>query len=236
MKKRTLLLSYPRSGNTLSRYFIEAVTHQPTYGYGPGSPDYYPRAKTFSHLSVDEEELPAVIKRHGHLPDEHQEMLKKFCNENDRLIFVVRNPMECLVRQAGIARVLRWTYEGPASNFDEKLQIGYFFKNVEFYDAWDREKHILFYEDMILDPHRHWRTFGRAMSASPAAVDEFLENLDFHLERSLRGYGSNRSNGKEIIKYSLDLKEEDRNNFAAKIHSFIDCETHQLIMERFNIK
>ena len=81
-----LLLSYPRSGNTWIRYFIEHVSERPTIGYKENYKNFD------SPLLCKKYHDPIAIKRHGLIKDPV---------EHDGLILVLRNPKECLLRHTG---------------------------------------------------------------------------------------------------------------------------------------
>lgn len=135
-----VLLSYSGSGNHLVRFFIELLTEQPTIGWSFIKEDIAICKATF------EEPVPFNIKddtppiyRKEHFPPDYK---------IERLILILRNPKEVLVRQTG--KNLNNFVDGMFINTIIVTEhMDYYFNNYEYYLNFKGEKLLLFYEDLL---------------------------------------------------------------------------------------
>ena len=217
--KKSLLLSYPRSGNTLMRYFLELVTAQPTEGYGKksetsgSSRDGLPIAHFCPYIFIDRS-LPPILKRHG----VDEEVVKKFVSIQDRLILLLRNPVECFVRHFGAKIITDWATD----TLTRECGIGHpdhYFNNIKFYDNWGGEKQIFYYEDRITDPTQYWKSMNDFVGGDDKKLEEFMERSAWHLKQSRAYYGAPnaQTNGSEVLSHSLKLNEEQLQQVKEKI-------------------
>lgn len=130
---KRILLSYPRSGNHLLRFFIELLSEKPTSGCLANKKDIelyknkYPEKIPFNITFNDHEFI--FYKEHT-IND-----LNKFIGKPDFLLFIVRNPKEVLLRHSNGA-------------INESL-FDLYFDLINYYKNFDGPKHIIYYEDMI---------------------------------------------------------------------------------------
>lgn len=125
-----ILLSYPRSGNHLVRFFIELLSEMPTYGCIGSNKDIEIYKNNFS------ENIPFNITNF-----DKKDCYIKYHNppsENihtNNLILIIRNPKEVLLRHN--------KYKLNVSDFE------IYFKNIDFYNNHKGKKLLLYYEDII---------------------------------------------------------------------------------------
>ena len=125
-----ILLSYPRSGNHLVRFFIELLTEIPTYGCIGSNMDIEIYKNKFS------ENIPFNITNF-----DKKDCYIKYHNpssENihtNNLILIIRNPKEVLLRHNN--------YKLNISDYE------IYFKNIDFYNNHKGKKLLLYYEDII---------------------------------------------------------------------------------------
>lgn len=125
-----ILLSYPRSGNHLVRFFIELLSEIPTYGCIGSNKDIEIYKNNFS------ENIPFNITNF-----DKKDCYIKYHNppsENihtNNLILIVRNPKEVLLRHNN--------YKLNISDYE------IYFKNIDFYNNHKGKKLLLYYEDII---------------------------------------------------------------------------------------
>ena len=125
-----ILLSYPRSGNHLLRFFIELLSEIPTYGCIGSTKDIEIYKNKFS------ENIPFNITNF-----DKKDCYIKYHNppsENihtNNLILIIRNPKEVLLRHNN--------YKLNVSSFE------IYFKNIDFYNNHKGKKLLLYYEDII---------------------------------------------------------------------------------------
>ena len=135
-----VLLSYSGSGNHLVRFFIELLTEQPTIGWS------YVKDDIAICKAIFEESIPFNINddtppiyRKEHFPPEYK---------HEKLILILRNPREVLVRQTG--KNLNNFIDGMFINTSLVTEhMDYYFNNYEYYLSFKGEKLLLFYEDLL---------------------------------------------------------------------------------------
>lgn len=124
---QNVLLSYPRSGNHLCRFFIELLSEIPTFGCKGNSNDIEIFKNKFN------EPIPFNIQ-----PFDKNDCYFKYHvppPKAKNLILIVRNPREVLLR-----------------NCDNKINLNSFnnyFNLIDFYNNHTGKKMVLFYEDIL---------------------------------------------------------------------------------------
>lgn len=115
------LVSYPHSGNTLIRYFVELLTGVPTTGHNPSS-----ISERFEEnvLNVDSTKEPILIKRH--------EIAENEITRDDVFILILRSSKECI-----------------KENYEEEYEK--YINLIRQYDAHKGEKRIIFYRNVLKD-------------------------------------------------------------------------------------
>ena len=131
-----ILLSYPRSGNHLVRFFIELLSEIPTYGCFGNKYDIeiyrniFPEKIPFNISDFDKKKCYFKY----HTPPSNKLFLRNQIASN-KLILIIRNPLEVLLRHNDYK--LTWdSYEN-------------YFKNIDYYKNHKGEKLLLYYEDII---------------------------------------------------------------------------------------
>lgn len=129
-----ILLSYPRSGNHLVRFFIELISEKPTFGCKNNKNDI----EIFKN--VFPEKIPFNIKEF----DIKDCYIKYHCppKENikiNNLILIIRNPKEVLLRHHN--------YEIKINNNWDSYET--YFKNIDLYNNHKGRKLLLYYEDIL---------------------------------------------------------------------------------------
>lgn len=138
MTIKKVLLSYPRSGNHMVRFFLELLSEQPTMGaVNVRSNQINPSDKPI-YTNKFRENIPFNISKYN--PREcfhkhHQPPNKS--NDIEQLIFIVRNPQEVLIRHS---------YNKLNLNLYQD-----YFDLIDYYNNFKGEKLLLFYEDIFKD-------------------------------------------------------------------------------------
>ena len=124
-----ILLSYPRSGNHLVRFFIELLSETPTFGIDNNKKDIEIYKNKFSEF------IPFNI-------DKNKEYRKNICfckkhrsprKPSSELIFIIRNPKEVLLRQSN--------YE---MNIDgKKYSFNSYFDLIDYYSQSNCETYFI---------------------------------------------------------------------------------------------
>ncbi|MBD3279079.1 MAG: hypothetical protein GF388_12330, partial [Candidatus Aegiribacteria sp.] len=184
---KTILLSYPRSGNTWLRYCIEFLTKRPTRSYNPD--DNTPintGLGRFVDIDIDYDAPPIVYKTHGHRYNEKQ----SYDMDNDKLIVLVRNYKECLVRHhiGGAGSLDRKFYAQTQGYRDgETDYIGYF----QIYEQWQGKKILIYYEDLITDLEAELLKVLKLLEYDGSYLRELMDNIGFHKKQSIGLYSKN---------------------------------------------
>lgn len=200
-----LLLSYPRSGNTWIRYCIEFLTKQPTYGYSNDSSATFDRNPigNFVDIGVDFKLSTVCIKRH------HATNVLA-----DKLIFILRNYKEVILRHRlnnveDISLDLLKT-----SCISEDMSHNYI-QLIEFYDKFEGDKLLIYYEDIISDIREIARSILLFLGKGEIFLDEFLDNIDVHKKNCIgiyekEGETISFTKGETPIFHSNFLKDLDK--------------------------
>jgi hypothetical protein len=132
----SVLLSFPRSGNHLVRFFIELLTEKPTLGITINDKDIPIYQNTFP------EDVPFNIKElSSYNKDELYVKWHQVPKTNpETLIFIVRNPREVLLRHHDY----KFVNSGWCC-YDS------YFRSVEYFENFKGKKICFYYEDIIID-------------------------------------------------------------------------------------
>jgi FkbM family methyltransferase len=185
--RKTILLSYPRSGNTWLRYCMEFLTKRLTIGYISPGVSIENGLGRLVDLGVDWSKPPIAYKRHGHTPNEKN----SYDMNNDNLILLVRNYKECIVRHhmVGIDGPDRMFYSQTQGYRDGSLD---YIGCIQIYEEWGARKLLIYYEDLISDPEPELVKVLDLLGANRTHLSELMNNLDSHRKQSVSLYTGNK--------------------------------------------
>lgn len=191
--EKIYLLSFPRSGNTFTRYILEVLTGFPSRGYD----------HSFDRVSISnvgESSHGIIIKRHGHTAAEEQELAN--LSPDTKLILLIRNPIENFLRH-------------KPDSFDAFLRknetaFGSFFRNLRRYRAFSGPKMVVFYEDLATKPAIFVESLHSFVDSPLVGPKEFMAEYDRHFHASRSVYGESQSDGKSAVVHSRDLSGQSR--------------------------
>lgn len=170
-----ILLSFPRCGNHLCRFFIELLSELPTRGC-LGNKEDIPIYK-----NVFEEEIPFNIPEKFNIDDTYLKCHKMPNIMPSKLIFILRNPQEALLRNNGFER--RFSDNGPGS-------FTHYFKLIDFYLNYKGEKQIIYYEDMINNKKEFINTLYDFLELDNLKKKEYvISNIEKLYKLSVGGSG-----------------------------------------------
>jgi len=221
---KNVLLSYPRSGNHLVRFFIELLSEKPTFGCGDNPKDIEIYKNKFSenipfNISSSENKEGCYFKFHGH--EKYENNIKN--TKINNLILIIRNPKEVLLRHNNFSMNIK--------NFDM------YFKDIDIYDNHKGKKLLLYYEDILTDKVTFINTLYDFLEINNTDKKAYtIENINklFNLSLNPNGriWGGNNSNGnldfyyKKIPKY---MKPEFDRYLNEKL------ENYQFLKEKYNL-
>lgn len=157
------LYSYPRSGSHWIAYIIRNC-----FNYS----SIHNRKKTL----FKEKKNPngALIKCHGTIPAD-------FSNKLEKLILVVRNPKECIVRNLNI-KEKSLTLQNFIAEVDKRRPN--YAELLKFYKNFKGPKMIVYYEDALIDINKTLLRLAKFLELDKSYVAEFKKNLVKHIENS----------------------------------------------------
>ena len=212
-KKNIILLSYPRSGNTAVRYFLEFVSGMASMGYGNklDQPIIHKNLINSNHK---------IIKTHGNISasrwdkDRHQMSIS-----SNLLIFLIRDPIECITRH----------YETKINSPVSGKIDNYFFENFFQFKKATCKKEIFYYEDMIKKPSFFYKRLGDFINADKNLVQEFLDNLKEHAKKSFSFYINSDEQQANLDNFShLQLNRHRKKYSKEEIDDFFNYLRDQL--------
>lgn len=211
------LLSYPRSGSHLCRFFMELLSEEPTISK-------FSEIDEPIYRNQFEKKIPFNIRGLGYFNQDNcyhfYHSLKNNYNKIDdsynmidnKLIVIVRNPQEVLIRQCGTKKIIYNEWYG----YDEYFNIIDQFKNFK------GKKLILFYEDMLTNKVNFINTLYHFLEIKNNTKKQYvLDNLDDLYKLSHNGkhryWGGNHSNN-EIKHYYKTIEPEIKVEFDEYIN------------------
>lgn len=192
---RPLLMSYSRSGTNWIRYIIEYLSQQPTPGYE--------RTKGGVNFVIDR----------AHAGYKNIWRYKK-------VVLVIRNYKECLVRHHGIEFVKSFTTVADYLESDSRLQKpDWYIKNIEAFENFEGEKMVIYYEDLLTDAITYSKKIAVFLGLDNERMDDLINNIDEHKKKSVELYKHDHDSVTAGDVSMLDyhskhgLSEEDRQAF-----------------------
>ena len=201
-----IILSYPRSGNHLVRFFIELLSEKPTFG-----------CKTFEktdkeiYKNIFPEEIPFNISNFDKKKcfiKYHDPPSEKICI--NKLIIILRNPKEVLLRHNDM-KFIPNSYET-------------YFKNIDFFNNYKGKKLLLYYEDLLTNKTNFINTLYDFLDVNNIEKKNYvLSNIDKLYDLSSKG--KDRSWG--------GINSKSTNYYYEKIPSSIKTQFDNYVNEKF---
>lgn len=206
-----VILSYPRSGNHLVRFFIELLSEKPTFGCKNNNEDIeiyrneFDKKIPFNITEYKEDECfhkfheTSQLNKHTHISE---------------MIFIIRNPKEVLLRH---------------NNFKiNNKSYNNYWNCIDYYANYNGKKIMFFYEEIITKKEKFINKLYNFLEVvneekKKYVLDNLQELYDISLNGKNRSWGGNRSN------YSLnhyypqiphEIKDEFDNYLAEKIQKY----------------
>lgn len=172
--KNIILLSYPRSGNTFTRYILEYLTGFSSSGYN----------NDFDKPLINHSSTPSQIyKRHGHT-EEEEEYFIDLDPDHNKLVFLLRHPYECWNRHNNRDNPIPIDRYWNIINNGDDLNI----KNIIRFDNFSGQKIIVFYEDLILNHTKYVETLGSFLKVERKRVESMIADFEQHKMNAKRLY------------------------------------------------
>lgn len=217
--EKNYIISYPRSGNHLIRFFVELLSELPTHGCIGNKKDVP------IYTNIFKNDIPFNIKN----SDEYIYFKSHFTKNHFKikdLIFIVRNPLECISKH---------------SNYDKKRIINdlLYFNLIEQYECHKGKKILFFYEDILNNKEKFINDLYNFLEINNKnKLDYVLNNLEELWHNSLNPISNRKSwagnNSKQQVDFHFKkLKEEDKN--IIKNNIFEKLKKYPLFFEYYTL-
>ncbi|MFW9880575.1 MAG: sulfotransferase domain-containing protein [Candidatus Thorarchaeota archaeon] len=139
--EKEFLLGCKRSGNNWTIAILQILIGKPVRTVKNPEFENY---GGFNRLGLDLDQTKSILYRtHNIYPE-----LRQIDQSKNKLIFIIRNYKECLVR--GFKYTAKELYSVVLG---DKAGFKHYIENLQFYENWkDETKFIIFYEDLIFKP------------------------------------------------------------------------------------
>ena len=177
-----IILSYPRSGNHLTRFFIEILSEKPTFGCHNSPQDIE------IHKNIFLENIPFNISKNYKKEDcFHKYHLPSFKENPKKLILIVRNPKEAILRHND--------FKFSKINFID------YFSSIDYYQNFTGNKKLFFYEDILQNKNNFIEELYNFLELDNEEKKRYvLDNIEDLFYQSAnpikRTWGGNNSKGK----------------------------------------
>jgi hypothetical protein len=198
----TFLLSYPRSGNTWMRFCLEYLTKRPSLTFKEKERDVeifsLPLGLSFD-LGIDPQKK-CIWKAHT---GDTMDLICKVTPKRDKLILVVRDYKECILRELRDLPSAMRSLQDPDCSY---------FQNLKIYDRWNSKNRLLiYYEDFVKNPKEVLGQLLEFLQEEPILLTEFMEQYETWRERSLAFYknhvGPTESEGIDLHHHANQISD-----------------------------
>ena len=143
--------------------------------------------------------------------------------KNERLIVLVRNYRECMLRNYRLAEnvkneiLYQASYNRLALHPDWvfNLRMNHYFHNLRVFELWNPEKRLMvYYEELLTNPRKVISQIAAFIgeSSKQDEIDQFVENLEEHSQKSLAIYEGtyiSHSKGKSLLHHSEKIGRKE---------------------------
>jgi len=166
------LLSFPRSGNSLVRFFVEKVSGQKTYDCGGED-----SVSILDLYSTSEKSSGSVIMRKAHFWRE----INLFSDPNKRVVLLIRDYKGCI-----ISNIKRGGGEIPHS-------LSIYLELIQKFDEFSGPKMVSYYEDFVKDP-KGLLPIAEFLNLDKDKIQEYLDSSEELSKESLSKYSAINGN------------------------------------------
>jgi hypothetical protein len=230
-----IIISYPRSGNHLTRFMIELLSEKPTFGCEGNPRDIPIYENTFNNYipfnitstTKDSNNNDIAIDKSKCYHKFHYTISEKKYKNAKNLIFLLRNPQEVLLRNSN--------YQIQKTLFDK------YFTCIDYYLDFKGNKILFYYEDMLTNKSEFITQLYQFLNLqNTEKLNWVLDNIDFLYQESKEGknrdWGGVNSNSTNYYYPKLNDKK-NKNSFYEYLftklreqkYSFIDTKYEILI-------
>jgi len=225
------ILSYPGSGNNLTRFFMELLTEQPTIGWEAVPEDVAICKATFAKpvpFNITDD-TPPIYKKEHIVPGPERKY--------ERLILLLRNPKEVIVRQGGFN--LKNVCDGYFVRTETiNLHFAMYFNMVNYYNNFKGPKKVFYYEDMLTKKSEFVKELYNFLNVDkPHKLQYALDNVDELYELSLKGTNRIWLGAKSDITlsyYFKKLEEPAQRFFCEEFSLFLNSAGSDIVKAKYS--
>jgi hypothetical protein len=177
-----LLVSFPKCGSSWFRYCVEQISRRPTIGDG---------LLDENDTCLGCVDLPLLQQLDSYQYDSDSPILAKTHmpphNNHKKMILIVRNYKEVL------SRPILDNKEYSKSNFKMTMEQAFirkdeYFSLLDFFDKFENDKLMIFYEDLIQDFQREMGKVVSFLNLREEDLNNFVKDYDLHKKTSIDMY------------------------------------------------
>lgn len=192
-KDNTILLSYSRSGNSWTRYILELLTNSRTQDKADRS--------GFRGPKLDKPLVKPFIYKAHVIND------ISYYNINfKKIILILRNYKENAGR------------DGKSKDKKIKSLIKTYINNIKYFENFDGEKLILYYEDLIINYNLILNKICDFFDIDKSCISDIMDNIDIYIKDSMKDYNKSMSDGKLINFHRKKLLKRHSDIIDSYIH------------------
>jgi hypothetical protein len=222
-----ILLSFPRSGNHLVRFFIELLSEQPTHGCIENKNDIPIFQNEFTEhipfnidsMQLDKYDTTQLYTKYHTPPPNNSTPITD-------LIFIVRNPKEVLLRHC-----------------NNRLNVGGnygflpYFQSIDYYTHFTGHKICFFYEDIITDKIKFIEELYTFLNLNNERKKEYvIQNIDKLYELCKTGkkrdWGGVVSN--DIHFYYKKIRDEHKIPFDNYLNEKMKTNNYNMLRNKYS--
>lgn len=140
-------------------------------------------------------------------------------NQQNKLILIIRDYKESILRMFDNFSYIKSAI-GKRHN-DAVFQnlppyygvITWYFENLEYLDQFKGEKHLVYYEEILLEPEKVYKNILSFLGSSDEFLADFMDQLESHKEICLNFYNKHRfgskTQGRDFKFHSKTLTKEE---------------------------
>jgi hypothetical protein len=197
------LLGMQRSGNHLTIYSLSRILNIPCICQ-PIEPLIYLSKNEKRVIKINREVyLKKYLNKGSCFIQNHEPSIfiaDGFNDKDDKLILLLRNYRECLMRHYN---------ENPLRAI-QVLKKGSYLKNLNFFEKWEpKNRFLIFYEDLVVNPKRVFENLMVFLNKKKEIVEPFFNEKEYHKNQCYKIYefqGGGRS-GDDLLYHSKMMPE-----------------------------
>jgi hypothetical protein len=234
-----ILLSYPRSGNHMVRFFIELLSESPTFGYLSNEKDVEIYKNKFNHVipfnisfnKIDKDKC--FYKLHSPPNNKGNAKNLNISESSSILLFIIRNPREVLLRHSNY----NMNYINNNGGYNSSYEV--YFQNIDYFINYQGPKKLFYYEDILNNKPEFIRELYTFLGISNEIKLKYvLNNIEFLFNESKNG--KNRSWG-GVVSNSCDfyykkLKGNDKVKFDTYLKTKFENIQYDFIKKKYNLE